>query len=314
MATSPQDATLTGDDHILPFQVGDSAVRGRVVRLGGSIDKILKAHDFELSVSELLGEAAALTAAMGAALKFDGKLIFQMQGDGPAPMIVCDYIAGGGLRAMASVRDPIGDEARGIKDLIGDGRLMMTIDQGADMERYQGVTPIEGDTLEEVAVSYFNRSEQIPTAVRLAVGRVARGAGEADEWRAGAILAQFIPSEGGTRERGEAILKSYEDEEAWERAAILLETTQADELIDPSVSPEQLLFRLFHEDGVRVFDPTPVYASCQCTVEKIEAVLSRYSANELKDMLEDGAIRVTCEFCRKTFLFNGEGRALEATT
>ena len=141
MSSTPPRNALTGDDTVLPFQIGDTAVRGRVVRLGPAIDRILKAHDFSFPVSELIGETSALVAAMGASLKFDGKLILQIQGDGPVPLVVADYAVDGALRAMASVGGEIADDARGLKALTGDGRMMMTVDQGPDMERYQGVTP-----------------------------------------------------------------------------------------------------------------------------------------------------------------------------
>ncbi|MFZ5616258.1 MAG: Hsp33 family molecular chaperone [Pseudomonadota bacterium] len=293
------------DDVIIPFQVGDGAVRGRIVRLGASIDEILAAHRFSDAASELLGEAAALTALMGASLKFDGKLIFQAHGDGDIKLLVADYVSDGSMRATASIAGEA--QTRGLASLMGKGHLALTIDQGPDMDRYQGVTPIEGKTLEEAAVAYFDQSEQIPTAVRLAVGKVVRP-GEAAVWRAGGVIVQFMPGEGGARERGEAALKSAEDQEAWDRAAALLYTTQADELIDPALAPEELLYRLYHEDGVRVFSEQAVRAACSCNSGKIEAVLSRYGAEDLADLAEEGLIKVSCEFCRRDYYFDAEGR------
>ncbi len=292
------------DNAIFPFQVGETAVRGHVVRLSGVIDDILQAHQFADPVSRLVGEAASLAAMMGAALKFDGKLIFQAQGDGPVSMLVADYTAGGGLRATASLRDS--DFSQTGMALLGKGHIVMTIDQGADMERYQGVTPIEGASLAEAAVGYFNQSEQIPTVIRLAVGRLS-APGAPDRWRAGGIMAQFVPGEGGTRERGEKILKSDEDRDVWARAAAFVGTAKDDELLDPAISAETLLYRLFHEDGVRAFAPQPVRADCGCNGEKIAAVLSRYSQDELQDMVEAGAIKVVCEFCRKDYHFTPQG-------
>ncbi len=301
------ELTLNADDAILPFQVANTAVRGRVVRLGGSIDEILGTHDFPDQVAELLGEAVALVAMMGASLKFDGKLIFQAQGDGPVPMIVTDYSAGGAVRATAKLSGGgVNDATRGARALLGKGAIVLTIDQGADMERYQGITPIEGASLAEAAIAYFDQSEQIPTAIKLAVGRIQEPGG-AETWRAGGLMAQFVPSEGGARERGEAVLQSENDREAWDRAAAFVETTQDDELLDPSISAETLLYRLFHEDGVKVFDPQPVRADCSCNRDKISAVLSRYTADDLGDMVEDGAITVTCEFCRTDYRFAPDG-------
>lgn len=296
------------DDILIPFHVGAGAVRGRIIRLGPAIDEILAAHPFPDGVLELLGEAAALTALMGSSLKFDGKLIFQAQGDGPVRLLVADYVSDGAMRATASIAD--GGGGRGFSALMGKGHLALTIDQGPDMERYQGVTPIEGRTLEEAAVAYFTQSEQIPTALRLAVGKVARP-GAREVWRAGGVIAQFIPGEGGSRERGEAALQSVEDREQWDRAAAFLATTQADELLDPGLSPEDLLYRLYHEDGVRVFDARPLRAACSCNAAKIAAVLSRYSAEDLADLADDGRIKVSCDFCRRDYYFDPEGREAE---
>ncbi len=288
------------DDFILAFQVGDGSVRGRIVRLGAAINDVLAPHAFNDAASELVGEAAALAALMGSSLKFDGKLIFQARGDGDVRMIVADYASNGAIRATASIVGPA--PARGLANLMGKGHLAITIDQGPDMERYQGVTPIEGRTLEQAAVAYFDQSEQIPTAIRLAVGKVMRP-GEGEAWRAGGVIVQFMPGEGGARERGEAALKSVEDEEAWNRAASFLNTTRADELLDPVLTAEQLLYRLFHEDGVRVFEPSPVRAECSCNSGKISAVLSRYSVEELAEMADEGLITVSCEFCRHDYFF-----------
>ncbi len=293
------------DDFILPFQVGDGSVRGRIVRLGPAIDAILKPHGFNDATSELLGEAAALAAMMGSALKFDGKLIFQARGDGAVKMMVADYASGGAIRATATIAGPA--DRRGLGALMGKGHLAITVDQGPDMERYQGVTPIEGRTLEAAAIGYFDQSEQIPTAIRLAVGKVKRP-GEREAWRAGGVMAQFMPGEGGARERGEAALKSSEDADAWSRAASFLNTTQADELIDPALTAENLLFRLFHEDGVRVFDRKTVTARCSCNAGKIAGVLARYPAEDLAGIAEDGRIKVSCEFCRRDYVFDTDGR------
>jgi molecular chaperone Hsp33 len=293
------------DDVIIPFQVGDGAVRGRIVRLGVAIDEILGPHGFADAPSELLGEAAALTALMGSSLKFDGKLIFQAQGEGDVRLLVADYSSDGAIRATATIAGAA--SSRGLSRLMGKGHLAMTIDQGPDMERYQGVTPIEGKTLEEAAEAYFDQSEQIPTAVRLAVGKVIKP-GENPAWRAGGVIVQFMPGEGGSRERGEAVLNSDDDREAWDRAAAFLKSTQADELLDPALSPEELLYRLYHEDGVRVFEAKSVRAACACNAGKISAVLSRYTAEDLSDLADDGLIKVSCEFCRKDYYFDAEGR------
>ncbi|MBB4657908.1 Hsp33 family molecular chaperone [Parvularcula dongshanensis] len=295
------------EDIVLPFQVGDAAVRGRIVRLGPAVDEILSRHDFPDPLSQLLGQAAALVTMLGTALKFDGKLIFQAQGDGPVSMIVADYTADGALRATATMQDDAREtveKAQGaeLHYLLRKGHMVMTIDQGADMERYQGVTPLDGATLSQATVSYFAQSEQIPTAIELAVGRVTGEDGE-EHWRAGGIMVQFVPGEGGTRERGEEVLMAEDDREAWNRAAILLETVKADELLDPTITPEQLLYRLYHEDGVRVFGAKDAHFGCTCSRGKVAGVLSQYTRDDIDDMVEDGAIDVTCDFCRESYRF-----------
>jgi molecular chaperone Hsp33 len=302
---------FSGDDAILPFQVGRSAVRGRTARLGAAIDDILSAHRFPEPVAVLVGEAAALVAMMGSSLKFEGRLVLQAKGDGPVSILVADYEAGGDLRATATLSGAPLDGADGLNGLLGAGHFALTIDQGPDMERYQGVTPIEGASLADAASAYFMQSEQIPTAIRLAVGRVAvLGAGPS--WRAGGVMAQFVPAQGGVRERGAAALETQEDEDAWRRAAALLATARADELLDPRLAAEELLFRLYHEDGVRVFAARPVRARCRCGAGKIEAVLRRYTREDLAELCEGGLIRVSCEFCRREYRFTPEGEEAPA--
>ena len=304
---TPPGEPRPADDTVIPFQVGEAAVRGRVVRLGAAVDDILSRHDFPDPLSQLLGQAAALVAMLGTALKFDGKLILQAQGDGPVGMIVADYTAGGALRATATIAEGARDavaNAQGaeLHYLLRKGHMVMTIDQGADMERYQGVTPLDGPTLSKATISYFAQSEQIPTAVELAVGRV-QGADGVERWRAGGIMVQFVPGEGGTRERGEEVLMAEEDREAWNRAAILMETVKPDELLDPTITPEQLLLRLFHEDGVRVFEARPAHFGCTCSREKVAGVLAQYTRADIEDMIEDGAVEVSCDFCRQEYRF-----------
>ncbi len=306
--TDNEKSPVAGDDAILPFQVGEAAVRGRIVRLGGALDSILSAHQFPDAVSELMGEALCLVAMMGAALKFDGKLIFQAQGDGPVSLVVADYSAGGALRATAKYdADMVGNAPTGPAGaLLGKGHLAMTVDQGPDMERYQGITALTENSLAAAAVSYFDQSEQIPTVVKLAVGNLSVP-GQDPVWRAGGMIVQFMPGEGGVRERGEEIIMSDGDRDIWERAVAFMQTIKADELLDPEISAQTLLYRLFHEDGVRIYDPQLVRADCSCNGDKVAAVLARYSEAELTDMVEDGAISVSCEFCRKNYRFNRQG-------
>ena len=284
------------DDIVAAFQIGDQPVRGRIARMGAMVDDILNRHDYPEPVADLLGEACALAALVGSSLKFDGRLILQAQGDGPVAYVVADYDTSGALRGYCRFdAERVAEASRGFarpgaKTLLGGGVFIMTVDQGEDMDRYQGVTPIEGETLALCAEHYFAQSEQTPTRVRLAVGRAPAELGRS--WRAGGLLLQNIAEDetrGSTRE-------------TWETAQALFETLGEDELIDPDLAPERLLYRLFHEEGVRLFEPQALRAFCRCSQERIENVLRSFPAQERADMVEaDGKIRVTCEYCSRTY-------------
>jgi molecular chaperone Hsp33 len=290
------DTPHSGDDLVAAFQIDGQPVRGRIARLGGMVDDILTRHDYPAPVANLLGEACALAALVGASLKFDGRLILQAQGDGPVGFVVADYDTTGALRGYCRYdADRVAEVSTGFalpgaQTLLGKGVFVMTIDQGADMDRYQGVTPIEGETLALCAEHYFAQSEQVPTRVRLAVGQVQTDG--RPTWRAGGLILQNVAEDaarGGTRE-------------AWETAQALFETLGEDELVDPTVSPQRLLYRLFHEDGVRMFAPAPLHAFCRCSQERIESVLRSFPASERSEMVEgDGLISVKCEYCARTY-------------
>jgi molecular chaperone Hsp33 len=284
------------DDLVAPFQIENEPVRGRLARLGPAVDEILTRHDYPAAVANLLGETCALAALVGASLKFEGRLIVQAQGDGPVSYVVADYDTSGSLRGycrydaerLAGLDG--GFKAIGAQALLGKGVFIMTIDQGPDTERYQGVTPIEGETLAFCAERYFAQSEQTPTRVRLAVGQSDTGAGP--KWRAGGILLQNIAEDDS---RGETA-------EAWREAQFLFETVGEDELIDPTLTPETLLYRLFHERGVRLFTAQPLQAFCRCNEDRILAVLKSFGAAERQEMVEgDGRIHVTCEYCSRVY-------------
>jgi molecular chaperone Hsp33 len=284
------------DDLAAPFQIEGEPVRGRLVRLGPAIDEILSGHDYPEAVANLLGETCALAALVGSNLKFDGRLIVQAQGSGPVRYVVADYDTSGSLRGYCRFDpDAVAEAGKGFvrpgaRTLLGEGVFIMTVDQGPDMDRYQGVTAIEGETLALCAEQYFAQSEQTPTRVRLAVGQADQGEGL--RWRAGGILIQNVAEDDA---RGPT-------QEAWRRTQAFFETIGEDELIDPTVSAETLLFRLFHEDGVRVFEAKPLQALCRCSQDRIVGVLTSFDAAERADMVEDdGKIHVTCEYCSRTY-------------
>jgi molecular chaperone Hsp33 len=314
-----QPAETGLDDAILPFAVKALDLRGRIVRLGATVDEVLAGHNYPTPVAKLLGEGIVLTIMLGSALKFEGRFILQTQSDGPVRMLVVDYTAPGTVRACARfdaerVAAAIAGGAAAPGQLLGRGHLAMTIDQGPDMSRYQGLVPLEGGDLEQAAHEYFSRSEQIPTRVRLAVAEEFRAAegGPRRHWRAGGILLQFLPNsperarradlDPGDAPPGTAPHVLPEDE-AWVEGRSLVATVDDIELLDPALSSERLAFRLFHERGVRVFRATPVTAQCSCSRHGVANMLRSFSEQDREEMVEDGRITVTCEFCSATYIF-----------
>jgi len=315
-------ATEAADDTILPLAVKALDLRGRIVRLGDTVDTILNSHDYPLPVAKLLGEAIVLTVMLGSALKFEGRFILQTQSDGPVRMVVVDFTGPGTVRACArfnaervAAAIAAGDATPG--RLLGHGHLAMTIDQGPDMSRYQGLVPLEGGDLEQAAHEYFTRSEQIPTRVRLAVAEEYRAgdAGSRRRWRAGGIMVQFLPNSlerqrqadihPGDAPPGTAAHVVPEDE-AWVEGRSLIATVDDIELIDPDLSSERLAYRLFHERGVRVFRAAAVQAQCSCSRAGVENMLRSFPQGDRDDMVEDGHITVTCEFCSSAYVFQPE--------
>ncbi|WP_374332147.1 Hsp33 family molecular chaperone [Aestuariivirga sp.] len=303
-------APLPADDLVLPFEVKPLGVRGRLVRLGPAVDDILHRHAYPAPVSALLAEAVALAAILGAMLKFDGKFILQTKTDGPVDMIVADYVAPGKVRGYARF-----DAARvaALKQptqagLLGTGYLAMTVDQGPDMERYQGIVPLDGADLTAAAHSYFEKSEQIPTRLRMAAGPLIQRGGKGEAWRAGAIMVQHLPREGGASplpthsgDAPEGSDVAPQESDDWVKARLLLDTVEAHELLDPQLSAEQLLYRLYHEDGVTAYPATHLERYCSCSQDSITKMLARFPAEDRADMVTDGEIAVTCEFCSTTY-------------
>ena len=293
---------IPGDDLILPFQADQAEVVGRLVKLGPTVDTILSRHDYPEPVSQLLGQAAALTALLGAALKFEGKFILQASTDGPVDLLVADYQVPGGLRGYARFSPERLAALPPDGRLLGEGHLAMTIDRGVETERYQGVVPLEGESLTEAADTYFRQSEQLPTFIRLAVARHYRaGSGSRPwTWRAGGLLVQKLTREGGRVTTSEAAL----EEEDWTRARALAETVEDHELLDPMLPPDRLLYRLFHEEQVRAYRAIPLESYCSCSRERVDELLRRFSAEDLADMVVDGEVWVTCEFCNSRYHFD----------
>lgn len=315
-ASEEQGIDWGSDDLVLPFRTVKSKVMGRLVRLGPVIDTIISRHAYPESVSALLGEAAALTAMLGAALKGEGRLVVQTKSDGPVGFLVVGYEAPGRLRAYASHDAArLATLSKGNPDqaaLMGKGHLAMTIEPGGDARSYQGIVALGEGTITDAAHAYFRQSEQIPTFVRLVVARSflppSNGGAGRWAWRAGGLMIQHLVAE----RRPEAALEAEgdddrllgDDDEDWRRARLLAETVEDHELIDPTLRPERLLYRLFHEEGVRAGPGLPLEVFCRCARDRLQTLLKRFGRDELADMAEaDGAIVAKCEFCTKEYRF-----------
>jgi molecular chaperone Hsp33 len=310
---------FAGDDHVVPFQVAGLDVRGRAVQLGPMLDAILERHHYPAPVARLLAEVVVLTVLLGTSLKFDGKFTVQTKGDGPVDLLVADFSTPENVRAYARFDQALLAKAVAAgetepEQLLGKGVLAFTIDQGKFSQPYQGIVALDGTSLEDIAGVYFRQSEQIPTRVRLAAAELfdRDDAGKPrHRWRAGGLVAQFLPEapermrqpdlHGGDGDTGN---RPHGEDDAWVEARSLVETIDADELTDPLVGTERLLFRLFHERGVRVYEPRAVFDRCSCSREKIGNVLKGFSAEEIEASQEDGEIAVTCEFCSTTYRFD----------
>src|SRR3954454_7152514 len=311
------------DDAVLPFEVAELDLRGRLTRLGPALDDILTKHDYPAPVGKLLGEAIVLTTLLGSSLKFEGRFILQTQTDGPVSFLIVDFQAPDRLRAYARF------DAKRLKDgqdsaaLLGKGHLAMTIDQGADMSRYQGLVALDGGSLEDAAHEYFLRSEQIPTRVRIAVGEEWRGgdgSGPKHRWRAGGMLLQFLPKAPERARQadlhpgdapGGAVTHEVAEDDAWVEGQSLIGTVEDVELIDPDLSGERLLYRLFHERGVGVFPSLPLRAQCSCSRDAVSAILKSFTPKDRADMVKDGKVAVTCEFCSSVYEFTPDEAGVE---
>ena len=311
------------DDAVLPFEVDALDLRGRLTRLGPALDEILAKHDYPAPVGKLLAEAIVLTTLLGSSLKFDGRFILQTQTDGPVSFLIVDFQSPDRLRAYARY------DARRLKAgqdsgaLLGKGHLAMTIDQGQGMSRYQGLVALDGSGLEAAAHEYFLRSEQIPTKVRIAVGEEWRGGdgtGAKHRWRAGGVLVQFLPKAPERARQADlhpgdapegTVVHTVAEDDAWVEGQSLISTVEDIELIDPDLSGERLLYRLFHERGVRVFKPLPLQAKCSCSRDAVSAMLKSFAPKDRAEMVKDGKVVVTCEFCSSVYQFTPEEAGVE---
>ncbi|MGD9814159.1 MAG: Hsp33 family molecular chaperone HslO [Hyphomonadaceae bacterium] len=286
---------MSADDIVAAFSLDGAPVRGRIVRVGaGALDPILKRHAYPRPVAMLLGETLTLAALIGSLLKAEARLVVQAQGEGRVPLLVAEHSAGG-LRGYARLAQGAAADLAGAHRLppaalLGAGSLVLTLDLGDNTTPYQGVVALDGDTLADCAQTYFRVSEQTDTAIRLAVGEVVERDGA--QWRAGGVLMQRIA---GDAARGDT-------SEDWARASILFASLTDEELLDPALGADRLLYRLFHEDGVRMAEPAPLEDRCTCNEARLTVVMRTFPKSELRDLIEpDGLLHARCQFCSRQY-------------
>jgi molecular chaperone Hsp33 len=284
---------------VQPFHLHHRPVRGRLVRLGPLAEALVSRHEQHPVVQRLLGEALALTAALATALKFRGSFSLQAKGDGPVPMLLADCTESGALRGYVRAEPArleallAGNPEPDARALLGSGYLAFTCDQGPDMDRYQGIVAIEGSTLPEMTAHYFANSEQLQCEVHLAAGK------GPDGWRSAALVLERVAGEGGIGpDQDEAA-----QDDAWITALALAATVRQDELLDDTLPSERLLHRLFHAEGLAVDRPRALAYGCRCSRAKLAGVLEGFGTGDLDEMVQDGAITMTCEFCNVDFRF-----------
>lgn len=306
------------DDIIQPFQLEASGLRGRIVRLGPSLNAMLGRHAYPQPVAHLMAETIATALLLSSMLKYEGIFTLQTSGDGPVRTLVADVTTGGAVRGYAGFKEDVVDAMLsaeqkptdglyagfGLNHLAGKGYLAFTVDQGEHMERYQGIVALGGESLAESVQHYFDQSEQIGTCIK-----VAATYDERKGWRAGAVMLQRMPDpsaavagqEGVTPLRPDLIAEKEED---WNRSAILLQSVTSGELVNADLHSHDLLVRLFHEEGVRVFTPISVTDRCRCSAERVSRVLETLPQDDRDHAAKDGVIEMKCEFCSKTYRFD----------
>ncbi len=319
---------IAWDDTVLPFQLDQSDIRGRMARLDGVLEQVLSQHNYPPAVEAAVAETALLTALIGQTIKLRWKLSIQIRGDGPLRLIATDYYGpteegkSARIRAYASYDADRFDGTAAHFEQIGKGYFAILIDQGNDMTPYQGITPLAGGSLAACAQTYFAQSEQLPTRFELSYGR-AQEPGTAERWRAGGIMIQHMPLAspllgdiGGTGEKGLLQPEDVVEEEAaenWSRVNILLDTVEEMELIGPTVSPTEVLARLFHEETPIAFDGQAVKFGCTCSEDKVRQSMSIYSASDIAHMtLEDGTLTADCQFCGAHYVMDPTKLGFEA--
>ena len=298
-SAAPTSGLRATNDVVQPFQIESLGVRGRLVRLGPALEAMLVPHDYPPAVAGILGETLALAAVLAGGLKYDGVFSLQTRSDGPVNMMVTDITSDGGMRGYArfdaaGVAEAAESDGGLIPRLLGSGHLAFTVDQGPDTERYQGITSLDGATLTDCAHNYFRQSEQLETAVVLA------GSESGSDTRAAGLMIQRLPRPGDL---------SPEEDEPWRRAVILMSSVTTGQLLDDALAPNDVLYRLYHQEGVRVYKPRSLTHTCRCSRDRVARTLASFPRHDIADMKVDGPVIVTCEFCKSRYDFNDDDLA-----
>jgi len=302
MSTGDKNVVMS-DDQLAALHIGEGGVSGRIIRLGAALDKAIGGARYPYAVTALLGEAVLIAALVARSLKFNGKLMVQAHGtnEGAVSMVVAESTTDGHVRAYARFDAPsleriLDDNPRpGAHMLMGGGTFAMTIDQGADMDRYQGLSAIEDESLADCAEHYFAQSEQIPTRIKLSIGQV-QMPGKEPVWRGGGVMVQRIAGDEARGDTGDA----------WDMSKAVMGTLTDEELLDPDLPTDTLLYRLFHEQGVRRLEPQDVLAKCACSRDRLHGAIKQFDKQAQEDMMKDGKITANCEFCGTDYVFTKE--------
>jgi len=308
----PPDAAPPAGDFVRPFLLEVPGLLGRLVRLGPLVDTVLTRHDYPEPVARLLGQLLALAGTLSSLLKYQGTFTLQTKSDGPVRLMVADVTSEGELRGYAEVDraavEAAANAAPGaasaeVARWLGRGYMAFTVDLAPDRERYQGIVELTGDTLADCVNHYFRQSEQLKTAFKLAADR------RDGAWRAGALFLQQMPEAGGTWTPGlpdepEDIVLGSAEEDDWRRALAFMASCRDDELLSDTLPADDLLYRLFHEERVRVYRVRPLSLGCRCSRERLETILRSLPPDEVREMTVDGEVVMTCQFCNVDFRFN----------
>ena len=299
-------------DFVRPFLLEVPGLLGRLVRLGPLVDTVLTRHDYTEPVARLLGEFLALAGTLSSLLKYEGTFTLQTKSDGPVRLMVADVTSDGDLRGYAesnpaALETALSADADVKADTVarwlGSGYMAFTVDLAPDGERYQGIVELTGDTLADCVNHYFRQSEQLKTAFKLTAGRTD------GTWRAGALFLQQMPASGGTWSPGlpeepEDIVLGSGEEDDWRRALAFMASCRDTELLNEALPADDLLYRLFHQERVRVYRVRPLSLGCRCSRERLETILRSLPHDEVRDMTVDGEVVMTCQFCNVDFRFN----------